>query len=310
MIVSRSLESLPFDYLRHGSVVTIGSYDGVHRGHQKLLQEVLSYSAQRSIPSVVMSFEPTPKEYFSADRPPSRLMSFREKHAALDEAGIDVLFCPRFDKSMRDIEVSAFIRRILIHGLNANTLVLGDDFRFGSDRSGGIDDLMRAGKALAVTVSQLQSVNIDGVRVSSTAIRQALAEGQLDVAEKLLGKPYRLSGKVVEGRKLGRTLGFPTANVKLNRKRSAVLGTFAARVTGIGQYPMDAVVNVGVRPTFNGVNPLLEAHIFDFDGDLYGQRIHVEFVRKLRNEKKFENVEALVQQLHTDAQSARDILAN
>lgn len=310
MIVTRKLNNLPFDLLSAGSVVTIGSYDGVHVGHMRLLDLVIERARRLGLPSVVMSFEPTPKEYFSADSPPARLMCFREKFEALSAYGIDLFFCPRFNAAMREIEVDTFIRRILLHGLNATELVVGDDFRFAKNRTGSIAEIRRAGRAVGMAISKLQSVIVDDERVSSTAIRLALANGNLDKAKRLLGKPYRMSGKVIQGRRLGRELGFPTANVNLNRKQSAVTGIFAARVHGATDRALNSVVSVGTRPTFHEIKPLLEAYIFDFDGDLYDKRIDVDFIQKLRDEVKFDSAQELVAQMHIDAREARSILEN
>ena len=309
MIVTHNPGSLPYDRLAGGSVVTIGIFDGVHLGHADLLERVLERSSSLGVPSVVMSFEPTPQEYFSQSEPPARLMCFREKFDALQDYGIDMFFCPRFDKKMREIEVDTFIRRLLIHGLNAGALIIGDDFRFAKDRAGGIDDLRRVGAAVDMEVIQVESIVHNGERVSSTAIRDALADGDLDRARVLLGRPYRMSGKVIEGHKMGRELGFPTANFALNRQTSPVMGVFAARVSGIEDQPLDAVISVGTRPTFHGTKTLVESHIFDFDGDLYGKRIHVDFIAKLRDELMFDGAEALVEQMNVDAKNARKCLA-
>lgn len=309
MIVTRNPGSLPFDRLAGGSVVTIGTFDGMHVGHSDLLDTVLQRSADLGLPSVVMSFEPTPREFFSADDPPARLMCFREKFDALEAYGVDMFFCPRFDLKMSEIEVDAFIRQLLIHGLNAGTLVVGDDFRFARDRSGGVEDLRRAGEALDMDVIQIACVERNGERVSSSAVREALAAGDLARAKVLLGKPYRMSGKVIEGHKLGRELGFPTANFALNRLVSPVMGVFAARVSGIEDQPLDAVISVGTRPTFHGKRVIIESHIFDFDGDLYGKRIHVDFIAKLRDMLTFDGAEDLIEQMNDDAAEARSILA-
>jgi riboflavin kinase / FMN adenylyltransferase len=309
MIVTHNPGSLPFDRLAGGSVVTIGTFDGVHLGHADLLQKLLEQSKRLGVLSVVMSFEPTPQEYFSQGSPPARLTCFREKFDVLEEYGIDMFFCPRFDRKMRDIEVETFIRQLLIHGLNASTLIVGDDFRFAKDRAGGIDELRRVGAAVDMEVIQVKSVMRDGERVSSTAIRNALADGNLDTARVLLGKPYRMSGKVIEGHKLGRELGFPTANFALNRQASPVMGVFAGRVSGIEDHPLDAVISVGSRPTFHGTRTLIESHIFDFDGDLYGKRIHVDFIAKLRDMLTFDGANDLVEQMNVDATEARAILA-
>ncbi len=309
MHLVRHLIDIPFDKLAQGSIVTIGAYDGLHPGHEHLLSRVIAAATERQLPSVVMSFEPTPKEFFSADRPPARLMRFREKFDALAAHGIDIFYCPRFAQPMRDIAADDFIRRILIHGLCTRHLVVGDDFHFARRREGNIEHLQRAAAALAYTVEQVPSVIVDGVRVSSTAIREALAAGEMGRATAMLGRPYRMSGKIVKGEKVGRTLGFPTANVELRRRQSAVMGIFAVRVSGLPGGPKDAVASLGTRPTFQGTKPLLEVHLFDFDEDIYGEYIHVDFIARLREEKKYNDVDELVAQMHRDADNARSALA-
>lgn len=301
--------SFPFARVDRGSVATIGSFDGLHLGHQHLLRHVLEEAKSRDLPSVVMSFEPTPKEFFLADKPPARLMRFREKFEGLAASGIDIFFCPRFNEAMKNIAADTFIRRILVHALNIRHLVVGDDFRFAQDREGHLDMLRRAGKTLGFTVEQMSSVVESDERVSSSAIRHALWEGNLDRAAALLGRAYRMSGKVILGDQIGRKLGYPTANVNLNRKQSAVMGIFAVRVSGVTWGPLDAVASVGTRPTFGGTKPLLEVHIFDFDQDIYGEYIHVDFIAKLRSEEKFEGVDELVDQMHRDSALAKQILA-
>lgn len=290
-------------------MATIGSYDGLHLGHQKLLDHVLEVARERGLPSVVMSFEPTPKEFFAREKPPARLMRFREKFEALADYGVDIFFCPRFDESMKRISAADFIRRILVQTLNVRHLVIGDDFRFAQDREGHLQMLQRAGRSLKFSVEQLSSVIVEGERVSSTAVRTALDAGDLAKARKLLGRDYRMSGRVIRGQKLGRELGYPTANVNLNRRRSAVMGIFAVRVTGPGWGPLDGVASVGTRPTFAGTKLLLEVHIFDFNEEIYGQAIHVDFVARLRSEQKFDEARELVEQMHKDAAEARAILA-
>jgi riboflavin kinase/FMN adenylyltransferase len=270
---------------------------------------VLRESAAAGVPSIVMSFEPTPKEFFSAASPPARLMRFREKFEALAEHGIDIFYCPRFAASMRGIAADAFIRRILIHGLNVRHIVVGDDFQFASKRSGTIEHLLRASKALDYRVEQVPSIIVDDVRVSSTAIREALAAGNVARANALLGRPYRMSGKVIKGRQVGRSLGYATANVDLRRRQSAVLGIYAVRVRGLGRGPLDGVASVGTRPTFDLHKPLLEVHLFDFDDEIYGKYIHVDFIEHLRDEEKFSSADELVAQMDIDAENARSVLA-
>lgn len=309
MRLVRHLDDLPFDELQRGTVVTIGAYDGLHLGHQQLLASVRKAAKQRNLPSVLMSFEPMPREFFARARAPARLMRFREKFEALASQDIDFFYCPRFDAQMRDISAADFIRRILIHGLRARHIVVGDDFRFARGREGHVEQLRMAGRALEFDVEQQASVVIGGVRASSTAIRDALWSGDLQAARALLGRYYRMSGMVIRGEKVGRTLGFPTANVDLRRRQSAVMGIFAVRVHGLGAEPLDAVASVGTRPTFNGVKPLLEVHIFDFDDEIYGSYIHIDFVSRLRGEIKYDDIDELVAQMHRDADNARSILA-
>jgi len=309
MRLVRHLDDLPQREVANGSVVTIGSYDGLHLGHEQLLNRVLRESAATGVPSIVMSFEPTPKEFFSAASPPARLMRFREKFEALAEHGIDIFYCPRFAASMRGIAADAFIRRILIHGLNVRHIVVGDDFQFASKRAGTIEHLIRASKALDYRVEQVPSIIVDGVRVSSTAIREALAAGDVAHASALLGRPYRMSGKIIKGRQVGRSLGYATANVDLRRRQSAVLGIYAVRVRGLGKGPIDGVASVGTRPTFDLCKPLLEVHLFDFDEDIYGKYIHVDFIEHLRDEEKYSSADELVAQMDVDAENARSVLA-
>lgn len=309
MRLVRHLDDLPFDELAEGSVVTIGAYDGLHLGHEQLLRRVLDEARSSGRPSVVMSFEPTPKEFFSVERPPARLMRFREKFEALANHGIDIFYCPRFDREMRGIAADGFIRRVLVHGLNARHIVVGDDFHFARKREGGIEHLQRAGNALAYVVEKVPSVIVNDTRVSSTAIREALAAGNVERATDLLGRPYRMSGKIVKGRQVGRALGYATANVDLRRRQSAVQGIYAVRVLGLPQGTIDGVASVGTRPTFGLEIPILEVHLFDFDEDVYGAYIHVEFISYIRAIEKFATVDELVAQMDIDADNARLALA-
>jgi len=305
----RHLDDLPYPDLDSGSVVTIGAYDGLHLGHQQLLERVTHVAMGEGLTSIVMSFEPTPKEFFGGASPPARLMRFREKFESLEAHGVDLFYCPRFAAPMRDISAADFIRRVLIHGLNARYLVVGDDFHFARRREGSVEHLNAVAGLLEYDVEQVPSVVVNGVRVSSTAIRDALGRGDMKVASKLLGRPYRMSGKIVKGDRVGRTLGYPTANVDLRRRQSAVMGIFAVRVHGLQGGPYDAVASVGSRPTFDGTKPILEVHIFDFDRDIYGEYIHVDFIAWLRAQVKFDLVEDLVAQMDVDADNAKSALA-
>jgi riboflavin kinase/FMN adenylyltransferase len=291
-----------------GSVVTIGTFDGVHVGHQRILNRVVAEAGDRGLPAVVFSFEPTPAEFFAADTPPARLTRFREKFEVLEQFDLDWLCCPPFDSSLEKLDPGEFIERLLVERLRVKHLVVGDDFHFAKNRRGTIDDLRAGGLQFGFSVERVASVIEDGVRVSSTAIREKLASGDLGGAKRLLGRYYRMTGRVIGGIKLGKQLGFPTANVNLNRRASPVAGIFAVRVDGLGDTMLDGVASVGTRPTINGTEPVLEAHIFDFDENIYGRYIQVEFIEKLRDEVKFPDLESLTEQMHLDAAQARKIL--
>jgi riboflavin kinase/FMN adenylyltransferase len=292
--------------LRNGCVATIGAFDGLHLGHRTILDRVLAEAHARQLPALVMSFEPTPKEFFSRAAPPARLMRFREKYAAFAEVGMDVFFCPRFDAGMAAMSPDEFMDQLLLGVANVRHLVVGDDFRFAHKRAGSIVELEAKGLTAGFTVERLSSVVTATERVSSSVVRAALQAGELAQAARLLGRPYRMSGQVVPGQKLGRELGMPTANVRLKRSRSPLAGVFAVRVGGLGDGVWhDAVASIGTRPTVAGVEPLLEVHLFDFDRDIYGAHIQVEFVAKLREEVHFPDLESLQAQMFRDADEAR-----
>jgi riboflavin kinase/FMN adenylyltransferase len=289
-------------------VATIGVFDGVHLGHQRILRRVLEEAAARGLASLVFTFEPTPREYFSAGSPPARLMRFREKFAMLAEFGIAWLYCPRFDARLEALTPAAFIEELLVGNLRVRHLVVGDDFRFAQKRSGTLADLQAGGAAHGFTVEQVGSVQVDGTRVSSTAVREVLAAGDMEGARRLLGRYYAMTGRIVGGKGLGKPLGMPTANVNLCRRLSPVAGIFAVRVAGLGPSLRPGVASVGTRPTVDGVKPLLEVHVFDFDENIYGRCIQVQFVAKLRDEVKFPDLVSLQRQMHLDAAEARRIL--
>lgn len=292
-----------------GCVATIGVFDGVHLGHQRILDRVRASAAGLGLPSLVFSFEPTPQEVMSPLQSPARLMRLREKALVLKDAGIDHLFCPPFDRSLQELAPAEFIERLLVRALGVRHLVVGDDFRFAKGRAGNFDHLAAGGRQHGFGAEQVGSVASGTLRVSSTAIRTALATGDLATAERLLGRPYRMVGRVSPGRQLGRQLGFPTANMRLHRRVSPVSGIFAVRVHGVAPEALDAVASVGTRPTVAGVEPLLEVHVFDFAGDLYGRLIAVDFVARLRDEVRFDDLEALRRQMEQDAADARRALA-
>jgi riboflavin kinase/FMN adenylyltransferase len=291
-----------------GCAATIGVFDGVHLGHRRILAAVVAEARRLGVPALVFSFEPTPQEVMNRTDAPARLMRLREKAAALAGAGVDLLYAPPFSREMQQLEPGEFIEHLLVRTLAVRHLVVGNDFRFARGRSGGLDDLQQGGRSAGFTVEQLGAVDLGGARVSSTAIRAALASGDLDAATRLLGRPFRISGRVRPGRQLGRQLGFPTANLGLRRRRSPVHGIFAVRVHGLEPGPLDGVASVGTRPTVDGVEPLVEVHVFDYRQQFYGRLIHVDFVARLRDEERFDDLDALRRQMERDAEAARHTL--
>lgn len=292
-----------------GCAVAIGNFDGVHLGHQALIRTARARAKESGLAAAVLTFEPYPREYFDRANAPARLMRLREKCAVLAALGVDRLVVARFDARLQVLRAQEFIERVLVRLLGVRHVVVGEGFRFAARREGDVDTLRAAGATLGFGVDAVPAVLLEGERVSSTRVRTALAAGDLELVRRLLGRPYRLSGRVIEGARLGRTLGYPTANVRLLRERLPLQGIYAVQVEGIGSRPRDGVVSLGTRPTVGGVEPLLEVHVFDFDGDLYGQRLEVDFVAKLRDEERFGSLDALVAQMHRDARRAREILA-
>lgn len=289
-----------------GNVVTMGSFDGVHLGHQAIIEQLKVQSRRLGQPSLVMIFEPQPHEFFSGDKAPARLMRLGEKVQALFERGVDRVLCLPFNRKFSQLSSEEFIQKVLIDALGVSYLVVGDDFRFGSGRSGGYADLAAAGQNNGFQVTDTQSFLIDGQRVSSTRIRGLLQQNDFTQAAHLLGKPYTISGRVVKGQQLGRQLGAPTANVHLRRYSSPLAGVFAVTAKLASNELVAGVANVGVRPTLGGdAKPILEVHLFDRDDDLYGQNIIVEFNHQLRQEQRFENLEALKYQIQADISQAR-----
>lgn len=289
-----------------GCVATIGSFDGVHLGHQLILQQLIQAARALGVPAVAVVFEPQPHEFFAGDKAPARLMRMREKLDALWAAGVDKVLCLNFNKTLRSLSAEQFIERVLVQGLAVKHLVVGDDFRFGCDRKGDYSLLQTKGKEFGFAVSDTHTLEMDGERISSTRIRQLLEAGDFAAAEKLLGKPYGVYGRVVYGKQLGRQLGVPTANVNLCRYRSPLHGVFAVTVIFTDGAQVQGVANIGVRPTVNGLNkPLLEVHLFNFSRTIYGEVIDVEFHHKLRDEKKFGSLDELKAQLQADIAQAK-----
>ena len=291
-----------------GAVATIGGFDGVHRGHQALLKAVKQRADEFGCSATVISFEPSPREFFMGKSAPARLQRFREKFTALAECGVERFVCLRFDEQLRSLSPEAFVEQILRDALGVRWLVVGHDFKFGRGRQGGVNELRLLGERCGFGVDEFAPFLADQQRVSSTLVREALATGDLSRAHQLLGRPYAISGRVVHGQKLGRTLGYPTANMRLKRRVIPLNGIFAVRVTGAGLHSAPAVASLGTRPVVNGVEPLLEAHIFDYEGDLYGQQLQIEFIARLRDEQWFPSLDDMVAQMHIDARQARTIL--
>ena len=289
-----------------GCVATIGSFDGVHLGHQVILQQLIQVARTQGLPAVVIVFEPQPHEFFAGDKAPARLMRMREKLDALWAAGIDKVLCLNFNETLRNLSAEQFIERVLVQGLAIKHLVVGDDFRFGCDRKGDFALLQTKGAECGFAVTDTHTLEVDGERVSSTRIRHLLEMGDFVQAEKLLGKPYGIYGRVVYGKQLGRQLGVPTANVNLRRYRSPLHGVFAVTAIFTDGTQVQGVANIGVRPTVNGLKkPLLEVHLFNFSRTIYGEVIDVVFHHKVREEKKFASLDELKVQLQTDISQAR-----
>ena len=292
---------------RHrGCVATIGAFDGVHRGHQAVLRQLIDKSREYGLPSTVVLFEPLPREFLAPDAAPPRLMSFREKFEAIRDLGIDRVVRIRFNDALRNMSADEFITSLFVKNLGAKYIVVGDDLRFGRDRSGDFDLLRKYGARDGFDVMDTATLLHEGERVSSTRIREVLGQGDFALAEHLLGRPYSIAGRVIVGQQLGRTIGAPTANIQLRRLRSPLSGVFAVQVAGVSDSLLPAVANVGVRPTVGDLSKaILEVHLLDFDGDLYRRNIRVLFREKLRNEIKFDGIDALSEQISRDIAQAR-----
>ena len=291
-----------------GSVVCIGAFDGVHLGHRALLRHTAQRAAALGVPAVAVSFEPLPREFFGRANPPPRLSLARSKVDAFIAHGIEGVGLLAFNAAMVATPAEDFVHQLLVGRLQAREVWIGPDFSFGNKRGGNLALLQAMGAQLGFTAGEIGAVQLDGERVSSTRIRQHLLAGEFDRAADLLGRPYAIAGRVVRGRQLGRTLGFPTANLRFART-PALSGIYATWVHGVYETPWPSVSSFGTRPTVDGVEPLLEAHLFDFQGDLYGRHIEVEFVAKLRDEEKFDDLPSLTEQMHRDAAQARHILS-
>lgn len=287
------------------AVVTIGNYDGVHRGHQAILAQARQAAQQARVATVVVTFEPMPQEYFAPARAPARLTRLREKAARLAACGIDELRVLRFDRELAAQSAERFVRRLLVDALSAQHVVVGDDFRFGRGRTGDIHALRALGLRHGFSVAGSTTIAADGERISSTRIRQLLAAGELPAAARLLGGPYTICGRVMPGQRLGRQLGYPTANLSLRRRRAPLRGIYVVEVAGLGPMPLPAVASLGTRPTVNGRDELLEVHLLEGEHALYGKLLKVRFLHFLRPEAHFADLPTLKRQIGQDAEAAR-----
>ena len=288
----------------HGCVATIGNFDGVHLGHQAVLGQLAEKADSLCQPTLVITFEPQPQEFFSQGPVPPRLTRLREKLMALRRYSVNRVLVLNFNAAFAAMPAERFIQDVLVDRLGVKYLVVGDDFRFGHRRRGDFAMLKAAGQRHGFPVVSMHTFIADGERVSSTRIREALGRGDMELAERLLGRPYRMCGRVAHGDKRGRTIGFPTANVFLHRQATPVDGVFAVEVFGLDREPVQGVANVGTRPTVDGSRSLLEIHLFDFDADIYGRYIQVDFLHRIREERRFDSFEALKEQIERDREAA------
>jgi len=292
-----------------GSVVCIGAFDGLHIGHQYLLGQAKQRAELAGLDLCVLSFEPLPREYFAKNDPPPRLILAAQKIRQLTRLGANFIGLLRFNQRLANTTAEEFIEQLLVNRLNAKQVLVGPDFFFGKNRQGNFESLKAAGLRDGFEVVSVQPQVQCDLRVSSSLIRDDLQMGRLQQAAEKLGRNYALEGRVVRGKQLGRTLGYPTANIRFQGKKPALMGIYATWVHGVTDKPIASVSSVGTRPTVNGREPLLEAHLFDFDGDLYGKTICVEFIQKLRDEQKYDDLDSMVMQIHQDAKQARAVLA-
>ena len=289
----------------HGCVATIGNFDGVHLGHQAVIGQLAEKGEALGLPITVICFEPQPMEVFRPNEVPPRLTRLREKLQALKRYSVDQVLVIRFDQRFAAMTAEAFIDEVLVRDLGIRYLVVGDDFRFGKDRAGDFAMLQQAGQQHGFQVVSMHTFNIDGERVSSTRVRAALANGDLSTAEKLLGRPYRMCGRVAHGDKIGRTIGIPTANIFLHRKRSPLHGIFVVEVFGLDGEPVTGAASIGTRPTVGGTRTLLEIHLLDFDDHIYGKYLQIDFLHKIRDEEKYDTMDELKERMNLDIEETR-----
>ncbi|MDH4258973.1 MAG: bifunctional riboflavin kinase/FAD synthetase [Gammaproteobacteria bacterium] len=306
MLITRGFESVRAE--NRGCAVAIGNFDGLHLGHQAILRRLAQRGGELGLPVAVLTFEPHPREYFAPQEAPARLMRLRDKAEALKAAGVSRLRVLRFGAALSAWDAATFIERALVNAMGAKQVVVGAGFHYGHGRSGDVALLRAEGTRRGFGVDEVPPCKLDGGLVSSTRVRAALAAGRLDEAKALLGRDYRISGRVVAGERLGRKLGFPTANIRLHRRVSPVAGIFAVRVRGAGIDRLPGVASIGTRPTVAGTEWLLEVHLFDFEADLYRQRLAVDLIAKLRDEVHYSDLATMTAQMHRDAGQARELL--
>jgi riboflavin kinase/FMN adenylyltransferase len=288
------------------SVVTIGNFDGVHIGHQALLAKTVQKAKQLQTSSLAIIFEPQPFEFFLRDKAVPRLTRWREKFCLIAESNIDAVLVVRFNREFASLSAEQFIQDILKNSLQVQHIIVGDDFQFGHGREGNFNYLQQAGRDAGFSVENMPSILLENKRISSTRVREALADSNHELVECLLGRPYTMKGRVVYGDKRGRAMGFPTANIYLHRPITPVKGVYVVRMQGITDKALPGVANVGIRPTIGGTRSLLEVHLFDFAEDIYGRQVKVEFCEKLREEQRYSSLDLLVEQIFKDAKAARN----
>lgn len=291
--------------------LTIGNFDGVHRGHQAMLARVVATARAQNLNPAALIFEPQPREHFAPQSAPTRLTALREKLELLQAHGIDQVHVQRFSRAFATLSPETFVKQLLVDALQTRWLLVGEDFRYGAHRTGDLASLNEAAKRFGFQVEAMPTIRSNGARISSSAVREALANGDLRSAEVLLGRPYSMSGRVVHGLKLGRQLGFATANVQMKHNRPPLNGIFAVRVHGADDNALPGVASLGVRPTVatNG-RSTLEVHLFDFARDIYGRHLKIEFLAKIRDEEKYPDLETLKTQIARDCEAARTVLKN
>jgi len=302
--------SYNLDEQHRGCVVTIGNFDGVHLGHQAMLAQLKNKANALNCACMVISFEPLPHEYFAGDKGPSRLSSLRDKYKALRNSSVDYLLCLPFNQQLSKQTAEAFIDELLVKKLGVQHLVVGDDFRFGKNRTGCFNLLKRVGKTSGFSVEQSATFELDAERVSSTRIRLALKHGEMNNVKQLLGRDYSICGRITHGDKIGSGLGFATANIHLRHASADTHGVYAVEVTGIDNKTLPGVASIGTRPTVGGIRQQLEVHIINFNKNIYGQYIEVHLLHKIRNEEHFDSLETLTEHMHLDLQQAKNFFEN